>query len=264
MTHYTHVLEARGLVKTFGTVNALQGADFVVDAGTVTALVGDNGAGKSTLVKVLSGVHQPDEGEILLYGQPMTFRSPLEAHRHGIETVYQDLALAPHLDAAANAFLGRELRRGLFFTNKRAMRKATLEAFADLGVTTVQDVTVPVSSLSGGQRQSVAIARSTMWARRVIFLDEPTAALGVVQTRRVLDLVRRVRDQGLGVVLITHTLPDVLEVADRVEVLRFGRRSATFDRSSATVELLVAAITGAYSNVDVGPLANDAPGGAGR
>jgi len=245
------LLEARGVVKTFGTVNALQGADFTVEAGTVTALVGDNGAGKSTLVKVLSGVHQPDDGDILLDGEPVSFRSPLDAHRLGIETVYQDLALAPHLDAAANAFLGRELRRGWVFTNKRAMRKATMAAFADLGVTTVQDVSVPVASLSGGQRQSVAIARSAMWAKRVIFLDEPTAALGVVQTRRVLDLIRRVRDQGLGVVLITHTLPDVLEVADRVEVMRFGRRSATFDRDTATVELLVSAITGVYSNIAV-------------
>jgi simple sugar transport system ATP-binding protein len=243
------VLEGRGVVKTFGTVKALQGADFIVEAGTVTALLGDNGAGKSTLVKVLSGVHAPDDGEILLDGAPVTFRSPLDAHRMGIETVYQDLALAPHLDAAANVFLGREVRRGRVFTNKRAMRQRTMTAFNDLGVTTVQDPSVPVASLSGGQRQSVAIARSALWAKRVIFFDEPTAALGVVQTRRVLDLIRRVRDQGLGVVLITHTLPDALEVADRVEVLRHGRRSAHFDRAEATVELLVAAITGAFTNV---------------
>ena len=243
------VLEARQVVKTFGTVNALSGADFIVDAGTVTALIGDNGAGKSTLVKVLSGVHPPDGGEILLDGHPVEFRSPLDAHRLGIETVYQDLALAPHLDAAANVFLGREIRRARLFTNKRAMRRRTVTAFADLGVTTVQDPSMPVALLSGGQRQSVAIARSALWAKRVIFFDEPTAALGVIQTRRVLDLIRRVRDQGLGVVLITHTLPDALEVADRVEVLRFGRRSAHFERTDATVELLVAAITGAYTNV---------------
>ena len=226
------VLEGRGLVKTFGTVNALQGADFIVDAGTVTALIGDNGAGKSTLVKVLSGVHPADDGTILLDGEPVSFRSPLDAHRLGIETVYQDLALAPHLDAAANVFLGREIRRAGVFTNKRAMRRRTMAAFRDLEVTTVQDLSMPVALLSGGQRQSVAIARSALWAKRVIFFDEPTAALGVVQTRRrVLDLIRRVRDQGLGVVLITHTLPDVLEVADRVEVLRFGRRSAHFERA---------------------------------
>ena len=245
------VLEGRGLVKTFGTVNALQGADFIVDAGTVTALIGDNGAGKSTLVKVLSGVHPPDGGTILLDGEPVSFRSPLDAHRLGIETVYQDLALAPHLDAAANVFLGREIRRARIFTNKRAMRRRTMAAFRDLEVTTVQDLAVPVALLSGGQRQSVAIARSALWAKRVIFFDEPTAALGVVQTRRVLELIRRVRDQGLGVVLITHTLPDALEVADRVEVLRFGRRSAHFERADATIELLVAAITGAYSNVTI-------------
>jgi simple sugar transport system ATP-binding protein len=245
------VLEARGVVKTFGSVNALQGADFVVEAGTVTALIGDNGAGKSTLVKVLSGVHPPDDGTILLDGEPVTFRSPLDAHRMGIETVYQDLALAPHLDAAANVFLGREIRRGGVFTNKRAMRKRTMTAFDELQVTTVQDPSVPVALLSGGQRQSVAIARSALWAKRVIFFDEPTAALGVIQTRRVLDLIRRVRDQGLGVVLITHTLPDALEVADRVEVLRHGRRSAHFDRADTTIELLVAAITGAFSNVAV-------------
>jgi simple sugar transport system ATP-binding protein len=243
------VLEARGVIKTFGTVNALQGADFIVDAGTVTALIGDNGAGKSTLVKVLSGVHPPDGGEILLDGAPVTFHSPLDAHRKGIETVYQDLALAPHLDAAANVFLGREIRRGRVFTNKRAMRKRTITAFGELGVTTVQDPSVPVALLSGGQRQSIAIARSALWAKRVIFFDEPTAALGVIQTRRVLELIRRVRDQGLGVVLITHTLPDALEVADRIEVLRFGRRTAHFDRSTATIELLVSAITGAFTNV---------------
>ena len=243
------VLEGRGLVKTFGTVKALQGADFIVEAGTVTALLGDNGAGKSTLVKVLSGVHAPDDGTILLDGDPVGFHSPLDAHRMGIETVYQDLALAPHLDAAANVYLGREIRRARVFTNKRAMRQRTMTAFNDLGVTTVQDPSVPVASLSGGQRQSVAIARSALWAKRVIFFDEPTAALGVVQTRRVLDLIRRVRDQGLGVVLITHTLPDALEVADRVEVLRHGRRSAHLDRAEATIELLVAAITGAFTNV---------------
>jgi simple sugar transport system ATP-binding protein len=243
------VLEGRGVVKTFGTVKALQGADFVVEAGTVTALIGDNGAGKSTLVKVLSGVFPPDDGTILLDGETVAFHSPLDAHRLGIETVYQDLALAPHLDAAANVFLGREIRRAGVFTNKRAMRKRTMVAFNDLGVTTVQDPSVPVASLSGGQRQSVAIARSALWAKRVIFFDEPTAALGVVQTQRVLDLIRRIRDQGLGVVLITHTLPDALEVADRVEVLRHGRRSAHFDRAEATIELLVAAITGAVTNV---------------
>jgi simple sugar transport system ATP-binding protein len=237
--------------KHFGPVQALTDINLELRAGEVTALIGDNGAGKSTLVKVLSGVHPPDDGTILLDGEPVSFRSPLDAHRLGLETGYQDLALAPHLDAAANVFLGREIRRAGVFTNKRAMRRRTMAAFRDLEVTTVQDLAMPVALLSGGQRQSVAIARSALWAKRVIFFDEPTAALGVVQTRRVLDLIRRVRDQGLGVVLITHTLPDVLEVADRVEVLRFGRRSAHFERANATIELLVAAITGAFSNVTI-------------
>ena len=224
------MLEGRGLVKTFGTVNALQGADFIVDAGTVTALIGDNGAGKSTLVKVLSGVHPPDGGEILLDGEPVTFHSPLDAHRMGIETVYQDLALAPHLDAAANVFLGREIRRGRRVHQQAGDAQADDDRVQRPRGDDCPGSVGPGGVAVGGQRQSVAIARSALWAKRVIFFDEPTAALGVVQTRRVLDLIRRVRDQGLGVVLITHTLPDALEVADRVEVLRHGRRSAHFDR----------------------------------
>src|SRR6266508_1764091 len=214
-TASTPVLEGRDLVRTYGTVQALQGADFAVEAGTVTALIGDNGAGKSTLVKVLSGVEQPDGGVILLDGEPVVFRSPMDAHRRGIETVFQDLALAPHLDAAANAFLGRELRRFRVFNARREMRRSTMKSFAELGVTTVQDVSAPVMSLSGGQRQAVAVARSAMWAKRVIFLDEPTVALGVVQTRRVLDLIRRVRDQGITVVLISHSMPEVLRSEER-------------------------------------------------
>ncbi len=239
------VLEARGVVKTFGSVQALRGVNFAVYPGEVTALIGDNGAGKSTLIKVLSGVYPPDGGELLLDGKPVQFRSPHDAHTYGLETVYQDLALAPDLDPAANVFLGREIKRFRFFCRTREMRSKTKDAFANLGVTTVQDVTVPVSSLSGGQRQTVAIARAAMWADRVIFLDEPTAALGVVQTRKVLDLVKEVRDQGLGVVLITHNLPDVIEVADRVEVLRFGRRTARFASGEMELASLVGAITGA-------------------
>ncbi len=242
------VLEARDVVKTFGSVQALRGANFAVYPGQVTALIGDNGAGKSTLVKVLSGVYPPDAGEILLDGKPVRFRSPQDAHAQGVETVYQDLALAQDLDPAANVFLGREHKRFGIFTSTRRMRSETKAAFGELGVTTVQDVTVPVSSLSGGQRQTVAIARSAMWADRVIFLDEPTAALGVVQTKKVLELVRQVRDRGLGVVLISHNLPDVMAVSDRVEVMRFGRRTATFTRETADLSTLVAAITGAYTN----------------
>jgi simple sugar transport system ATP-binding protein len=247
MTPHVPTLEARGIVKTFGYVKALRGADFSVSAGEVCALIGDNGAGKSTLIKVLSGVHPPDGGQVFMDGQLVDFKTPLDAHRAGIETVYQDLALAPDLDAAANVFLGREMKRLGMFHQTRIMRSKTADAFRDLGVSTVQDVAVPVSMLSGGQRQSVAIARSAMWAARVIFLDEPTAALGVVQTAKVLELIRRVRDRGLAVVLISHNLPNVIEVSDRIEVLRFGRRTASFTHQDATIDKLVAAITGALT-----------------
>lgn len=242
------VLEARGIIKSFGSVQALRGMSFAVYPGEVTALIGDNGAGKSTIVKVLSGVYQPNGGELLLDGQHVEFKSPHDAHDHGVETVYQDLALAADLDPAANVFLGRELRRFKFFNQTQEMRRRTRTVFQDLGVTTVQDVTAPVSSLSGGQRQIVAIARATLWADRVIFLDEPTAALGVVQTRKVLELIKQVRDRGVGVVLISHNLPDVMEVADRVEVMRFGQRTARFKHDELQVTDMVAAITGALVN----------------
>jgi simple sugar transport system ATP-binding protein len=243
------LLEARGLVKSFGRVHALRGADFTVNRGEVVALIGDNGAGKSTLVKTLSGVHAPDAGEILFDGTPVSIPSPEAARALGIETVYQDLALAPDLESSANLFLGREvLRPGLLgklgLLDNVAMRKQTESAFGDLGVG-VQDVTAPVATFSGGQRQGVAVARAVTWASKVVFMDEPTAALGVVQTRRVLDLIMRVRERGLSVVLISHNMPEVMEVADRVEVLRLGQRVATFKRGEATMEDLVGAMTGA-------------------
>jgi simple sugar transport system ATP-binding protein len=243
------LLEARGLVKSFGRVHALRGADFTVNRGEVVALIGDNGAGKSTLVKTLSGVHAPDAGEILFEGSPVSIPSPEAARGLGIETVYQDLALAPDLESSANLFLGREvLRPGLLgklgLLDNVAMRKQTESAFGDLGVG-VQDVTAPVATFSGGQRQGVAVARAVTWASKVVFMDEPTAALGVVQTRRVLDLIMRVRDRGLSVVLISHNMPEVMEVADRVEVLRLGQRVAAFKRGEATMENLVGAMTGA-------------------
>ena len=243
------LLEARGLVKTFGRVHALRGANFTVYPGEVVALVGDNGAGKSVLVKCLSGVHQPDAGEIRMRGQPVTIPSPLAAMRMGIETVYQDLALADDLEASANLYLGRELYRSgplrLFGVLDRArMRAGARQAFADLGIE-LQDVGAPIVSLSGGQRQSVAVARSVVWASTVILLDEPTAALGVVQRQHVLDVIRRVRDRGIAVVLISHSMPEVLEVADRIEVLRLGVRVARFQASEATLEQLVGAMTGA-------------------
>lgn len=243
----TPLLEARGVSRRFGHVQALDRAHFTVYPGEICALIGDNGAGKSTLVKILSGADSLDAGELLLDGQPVSLSSPSEAQRLGIATVYQDLALAPELAAARNLFLGRELLRpGVFgklgFLDRPAMRQVATEQFAKLGIE-LRSADVPVASLSGGQRQSVAIARAAMWASKVILMDEPAAALGVVQTARVLDLIRSVRDSGTAVVLVSHNMPQVIEVADRVEVLRLGRRVAMFDRSEATIDRLVAAMT---------------------
>jgi simple sugar transport system ATP-binding protein len=245
------LLEARGIVKSFGRVNALRGANFTVLPREVVALVGDNGAGKSTLVKVLAGVHAPDAGEILFEGEPVTIHSPLDARGLGIETVYQDLALAAELDPAANLFLGREVTRDgplgrLGFLDKRAMRRRADEQFDRLGVS-LQDTGAPVATMSGGQRQGIAVSRAVTWASKVVFMDEPTAALGVVQTRNVLDLIKRVRDEGLAVVLISHNMPEVFEVADRIEVLRLGERVARFKRGEASMEDIVGAMTGAIT-----------------
>ena len=243
------LLEARGLVKRYGHVQALDGASFSAYPGEVVALIGDNGAGKSTLVKTLSGVIRPDRGQIFVSGAPVSFSSPLDARAHGVETVYQDLALAPDLDAAANLHLGREIYRWwppLRVLNKGEMRRRAVAAFADLGVE-LPDVTAPVATLSGGQRQSVAVARAVSYASRIIFMDEPTAALGVVQRERVLDNIRRVRDRGITVVLISHNMPEVLAVADRVEMLRMGRRVARFTAAQTTIEQLVGAMTGALT-----------------
>ncbi|ACU39899.1 ATP-binding cassette domain-containing protein [Actinosynnema mirum] len=243
------LLEAKDLVKNYGGVEALRGASFTAEAGEVVALIGDNGAGKSTLVKCLSGVERPDAGTISFDGNPVSLPSPTAARALGVETVYQDLAVAPDLDPAANLYLGRELRKpGLLgrlgVLDKKEMRRRAQSSFAELGVS-LQSVDVPIGSLSGGQRQSVAVARSVVWAGRLVFMDEPTAALGVVQREKVLDVVRRVRDQGIAVVLISHNMPEVLAVADRVEVLRLGRRVARFRTADATVEDLVGAMTGA-------------------
>ncbi len=243
------LIEARGLVKTFGRVQALRGANFTAYPGEVVALIGDNGAGKTVLIKCLSGVFQPDAGEIRMEGAPIRLESPLAAMLHGIETVYQDLALADDLEASANLYLGREVVRTgplgwLGVLDRGKMRTAASAAFKDLGVE-LQDVTAPIVSLSGGQRQSVAVARSVVWASKVVLLDEPTAALGVVQRQHVLDVIRRVRDRGVSVVLISHNMPEVLEVADRIEVLRLGLRVARFQARDATLEQLVGAMTGA-------------------
>jgi simple sugar transport system ATP-binding protein len=245
------LLEARGLVKHFGQVQALRGVNFSAYPGEVVALIGDNGAGKSTLVKALSGVSPPDEGEVFLEGRPARIGDPLDARRLGIETVYQDLALAAELDAAANLYLGREVRRGGLLgrfgvLDKALMRRKAVEACRNLGIE-LPDISAPVRSLSGGQRQSVAVARAVAWASKVVFMDEPTAALGVVQRRQVLDVIRRVRGQGVTVVLISHNLPEVLAVADRIEVLRLGRRVARFVAAETSIEELVSAMTGGIS-----------------
>jgi simple sugar transport system ATP-binding protein len=243
------ILTARDVRKSFGRVEALRGADFDVRRGEVVALMGDNGAGKSTLVKVLSGVIIPDSGTITLDGKPLMVQTPEQAREAGIETVYQDLALADTLDSAANLFLGRELRRSgllgrLGFLDNRAMRRQAKEVFADLQVT-VRSEHDSVGTMSGGQRQGIAVCRAATWAQHVLFLDEPTAALGMRQTENVLDLIRRVRDKGISVVLISHSLPEVLQVADRIEVLRLGKRIGQFVTADVSAEEVVGAITGA-------------------
>jgi simple sugar transport system ATP-binding protein len=248
------LLEARRLVKIFGRVNALRGASFTVYPGEVVALIGDNGAGKSVMVKCLSGVYHPDGGEIFYEGRPIKIESPIAAMRRGIETVYQDLALADDLEASANMFLGREVVMNgplgwLGVLDRRKMRDDSTAAFRELGAA-LQDSRVPIASLSGGQRQSVAVARSVVWASKVILLDEPTAALGVVQRENVQKVIRRVRDRGVAVVYISHNMPEVLEVADRIEVLRLGVRVARFQAKDTTLEQLVAAMTGALKQED--------------
>ena len=243
------ILQARDIVKRFGHVEALRGADFDAHAGEITALIGDNGAGKSTLVKILSGVYSATSGALRVDGAPVAFGSPSEAHALGIETVYQDLSVCPDLSPSANMYMGREaLRPGLLgrlgFLDNATMRRESAVAFQKLKVA-LKDLDAPIASLSGGQRQSVAICRAAMWARRVVFMDEPTAALGVVQTARTLDLICRIRDTGVAVVLISHNMRDVIQVADTVEVLRLGRRIATMPNKGLTVADLVGAMTGA-------------------
>ena len=247
------VLEARQIEKRFGHVIALAGADFQLRAGEILAVVGDNGAGKSTLIKVLSGALVPDAGTLLLDGKPVSFAGPLEARRNGIETVYQDLALAPALDVAANLFLGRELRqrgwlgRLLRRLDGRAMRRQAAEHLAALQVG-IQSMSEPVENLSGGQRQAVAVARAAAFASRLIIMDEPTAALGVKESAMVLDLIRRIRERGLPVVLISHNMPHVFEVADRIHVQRLGRRAALVTPRTHTMPDVVALITGARAD----------------
>src|ERR1700756_4768012 len=219
------LLKLRGVDKHFGPVQALYGVDLDLPAGQVTGLCGDNGAGKSVLTRTIAGVHQPDHGQIYFDGRPVHIRSARDAATLGIETVYQDLALADNLDIVQNMFLGRErLRRGLL--DEDSMERAAAETLSSLRVTTVRSIRQPVASLSGGQRQSVAVAKAVMWNSKVVLLDEPTAALGVVQTRMVLDLIRRLKDHGLAVMVISHNLNDVFEVADRIAILYLGRMVA--------------------------------------
>jgi D-xylose transport system ATP-binding protein len=234
----------RGIGKSFGAVRALSGVDFEVYGSEVVGLVGDNGAGKSTLVKVIAGVGPADEGEIFVNGQKVSISSPQAANRLGIETVYQDLALCDNLDVVANLFLGHEAHSSLRTLNEIEMEEQTLTILKTL------DVKIPsmrslVATLSGGQRQSIAVAKSLLRKAQVVLLDEPTAALGVAQTRQVLNLIKRLREQGLGVVVISHNLADVFEVVDRVIVLRLGKKVASFDIKSTTPEQIVGAITGA-------------------
>jgi fructose transport system ATP-binding protein len=244
------VMEATGLVKRYGQVVALGGADFQLLAGEVLAVIGDNGAGKSTLIKALSGALTPDEGEIRLDGEPVRFHSPLDARRHGIETVYQDLAVAPAMDISENVFLGREIRRKgplgslLRMVDKGAMAERARAAMGELNIG-IGSVHQPVETLSGGQRQGVAVARSAAFARHVIIMDEPTAALGVKESGQVLDLIRRIRERGLPVILISHDMPHVWEVADRIHIQRLGKRIAVINPREVSSSDGVAIMTGA-------------------
>jgi len=249
------IYAAVGIYRSYGQVQALDGADFEVYPGQVQALIGDNGAGKSTLVKIMSGAESPDSGTLKFEGKRLVLPNPLYARERGIETVFQDLALANHLDPIQNLYLGREvMARGLLgklgFMQRPVMRAAGKQAFDELGAT-VRDFEGMVMSMSGGQRQAIAVARAAAWASKVIFLDEPTAALGVVQTKGVLDLIRRIRDKGVGVVLISHSMPEVLEVSDTIHVMRQGRRVAIYQAADTNIEELVGAMTGALDGKEV-------------
>jgi fructose transport system ATP-binding protein len=244
------VLEARNVVKTYGHVTALDGVDFELRAGEILAVVGDNGAGKSTLIKALTGALHPTSGEILLDGVPIHFRGPLDARHAGIETVYQDLAVAPALDIASNLFLGRELRApgllGSLFRrlDKKRMREEARRAMDELKFR-LPAIDNAVESLSGGQRQGVAVARAALFARKLVIMDEPTAALGVRETGQVLELIRSIRDRGLPVVLISHNMPNVFDIADRIHIMRLGRRAAVVTPKTHTMNDVVAIMTGA-------------------
>jgi len=250
------VMQAKGLVKRYGQVTALDGADFELRAGEILAVIGDNGAGKSSLIKCLSGATIPDEGEIVLDGQPIAFRSPLDARRAGIETVYQDLAVAPAMTIAENLFLGREILRPGFMgrvlrmIDKKQMLQESIARMQDLKVG-IRSMVQPVETLSGGQRQCVAVSRAAAFAEHVVIMDEPTAALGVKEGNMVLELIRRVRDKGLPVVLISHNMPHVFEIADRIHVARLGKRAAVLNPKTISMSDTVAVMTGAMKPEDI-------------
>jgi D-xylose transport system ATP-binding protein len=243
LTAESPVLELRGISKAFGSVQALTDVDLEVRRGEVMALVGDNGAGKSTLIKCVAGIHPADEGEIYFEGNRVHISGPKEAANLGIEVVYQDLALCDNLDVVQNMYLGREAHNPLQVLQEPVMEQHTAETLKSLRVTTIRSIRQHVATLSGGQRQSVAVARAVMWNSKLVILDEPTAALGVAQTEQVLELVKRLAEQGLAVVLISHNLHDVFVVADRITVLRLGRNAGLFMRTEVTEEEVVHAIT---------------------
>lgn len=245
------VLEAKRLVKTFGRVVGLDGVSLQLHAGEVLAVIGDNGAGKSTLIKCLTGAYIPDEGQLLLDGQPVQFKGPQDARNAGIETVYQNLAVSPALDVAANLYLGRERRKpGILGSVFRAldtagMRKDARDQVLKLGISTLQDLTVSVENLSGGQRQAVAVARAAAFGSKVVILDEPTAALGVRESNQVLELIENLRGNGVPVILISHNMPHVFQVADRIHIQRLGKKAATITPQSHSMTDAVAIMTGA-------------------
>ena len=251
MSDVQPVLRARGLMKRFGTVVAMNGADFELMPGEICAVIGDNGAGKSTMIKALSGAVIPDHGTIELEGRPVHFRSPEDARAEGIETVYQNLAMSPALSIAENMFLGREWRKpGIMGPVFRQMDRARMEKFArdtlsELGLMTIQNINQTVETLSGGQRQGVAVARAAAFGSKVIILDEPTAALGVKESRRVLELILDVRSRGIPIILISHNMPQVFEVADRIHIHRLGRRLAVINPKEHSMSDAVAYMTGA-------------------
>jgi D-xylose transport system ATP-binding protein len=239
----TPLLQLRGISKSFGSVRALDDVDFEVRDGEVMALVGDNGAGKSTLIKTVAGIHTADHGEIYFDGKPVQIHGPKDSAKLGIEVVYQDLALCDNLDVVQNMYLGRETRDWLFRLREPPMEQRTAETLKSLAVTTIRSIRQPVASLSGGQRQSVAVAKAVQWNSRLVILDEPTAALGVAQTEQVLALVKRLAERGLAVVLISHNLHDIFEVATRITVLRLGRDIGVYERAKTTQQEVVQAIT---------------------